>query len=615
MVLRPSSKDAIGIHDPIKMVANMLSQTPNGMMLRELFINTLEAKADRFENGERKVRLEINSDGKLVMINSGRGLCFEELKLATNLAYTGEHKAGLSARENRGEGAKVASLKFNTHGLRYRSRKDGKISQVMMAYSDEEGWTSKVQVPVLTDQDKAWYFDLGDFTEVTLMGLSETHRTGYTPYVEDPSVAASEVLGEFFRRHYRIESPTGLKVNLRVGEPFRHGEDGRVHFKTISEVIEGSLDRLESPKHRFANANDGVRIEYVKYKNTSNTRRSPLHASRGMGRNTMIAIVWRNEMYNTVVGQDWGKKAPAFGLLGMGQDVTVLIHLPDDYPVEEDRYRKYLQKAGEQLTLDYFVRDVIRGRPSWLMNLIENQDRKKRPDRTLEGRLAAYAEKIDRYDTASENKTTLLSGADRKPRPHVDRVEVKRTRGPNLNIGEGKGTGKSNGNHLNLLPSSPQAGKQRSIPKCLWVTKSELEDYPSVKDTPVYYDVHNALYLINQDSATMTYLINAVKEELGKKVQGVSATVLQNAVMETVKEMAGFKIGQYILTAQAIHRNDATTEHLERSYSPEPLHVVFRSTNTLIEKMCGDILKRNDIKNGRISANPELADLPEYEAA
>lgn len=599
------SRKALSVFDEVKLIDNMLSQAPRGMMLRELIVNGLEAKRDPLEGSERRIRLYMDENKKLIIFNTGQGMDASELYNCADLAYTGAHKGDHTGRVNRGEGAKVASLRFNTQGMRYRSRKDGKISQVLLSHSDEHGWSVEAEAVVLTESDKTRYFSVaGDFTEVTLLGMSSEHCTGYTPYDDQCEVKANDVLSEIFQRFYAFEEPSGLKTDFMVSEDYRPGAQGQLTFQTMGQILSTTQNKLEHPLDRFVEIADGARIEYVKYAGSTNSKRSPLHSSRALGRNTMAAIVWKGEMYAAIVGQDWGRKAAGYGLMGMGQDVTVLVHLPDDYAVEEDRYRKFLMKNGELLQLEYFNQDIITSRPQWLLDLIDSQNRKKRADRSLESRLAAFAIKQFRFDPKSPNNVYLLNGGKPK-RERKPVVNPRGKRGPNVNQDNGDNQGKTIGKIPARLPGSADTSSNPSVPSCLWITNADIDAYPMMRDTAVAYVPNDYSFIINEDSPIIQQLKSEIKDGLDRKSLSVSNAALDFAILDTLKDYAGFRVGQYILSVQAL-ANGASWDgnKMARAYSDEALEAILYSTNSESERMCGDIVRRHDVKAGALIALP-----------
>src|SRR5262245_66425487 len=106
------------------------------MMVRERMQNALEA-ARLAHEGQHLVEISAASfDGipKLVIWNTGPGMDSRELLHICDLASTIGKEMSLTG--NFGMGAKVASLPSNQVGMRYRSCKNGSVSEVILCKRD-----------------------------------------------------------------------------------------------------------------------------------------------------------------------------------------------------------------------------------------------------------------------------------------------------------------------------------------------------------------------------------------------------------------------------------------------------------------------------------------------
>jgi hypothetical protein len=123
---------ALRVADEPFLVASTIQRCPKTMMIRELFMNAVEAAVKAPAD---KQLIEIKSvtlagTQKLCIWNTGPGMSSGELHQICDIAATiGKEK---SLDENFGMGAKVASLPSNRYGLRYRSCKNGLVSEVIL---------------------------------------------------------------------------------------------------------------------------------------------------------------------------------------------------------------------------------------------------------------------------------------------------------------------------------------------------------------------------------------------------------------------------------------------------------------------------------------------------
>ena len=126
------------------------------MMLRELVMNAIEAAA-KGPAGRQIVEIkgkaipECCGARKLTIWNTGPGMSSAELDHICDLAASLGKDMALEG--NFGMGAKVASLPSNTLGIRYRSCRDGIVSQVILG--KREGIYGKVWVEVEDSSKKS----------------------------------------------------------------------------------------------------------------------------------------------------------------------------------------------------------------------------------------------------------------------------------------------------------------------------------------------------------------------------------------------------------------------------------------------------------------------------
>jgi len=123
--------EELGISDVPFMVTSQIDRAPQWTMIRELTMNAVEAASKA--QGEKIVHWTSalwNGTRKAVIWNTGPGMDAAELKSATDLACEINKNLGLD--ENFGVGAKVSSLRNNRLGMRFRSCKAGKVSEVIL---------------------------------------------------------------------------------------------------------------------------------------------------------------------------------------------------------------------------------------------------------------------------------------------------------------------------------------------------------------------------------------------------------------------------------------------------------------------------------------------------
>ncbi|MCG6204600.1 ATP-binding protein [Rhodopseudomonas sp. HC1] len=357
------------------LVASMIERCPKTMMLRELTMNALEAARLAPEN-ERLVEIrpyEHNGASKLVIWNTGTGMSALELHQMCDIAASIGKKKSLTG--NFGMGAKVASLPSNQHGMRYRSCKDGRVSEVILckregAYGrlrrkDEDG-----EVHEVVDVTAAVVSDgcdiSSDWTEVMLLGNRSEQDTVRDPYDGDPVQDTQWIATYLYHRFYRL--PPGVRMVLKKGT---NKLDGNRGFEPITARLERHFEKYET-----VTTLSGIKIHYLydaPYDKATGHNRSISGAIASAV--STCAVVYRDEMYDVGKGRGWTQNAPIFGIPFGARHISVHIELPDDAPVISDGYRQFLRYAGgeqDQISTKDFAETVRDHRPIWLLDLIRS---------------------------------------------------------------------------------------------------------------------------------------------------------------------------------------------------------------------------------------------------
>ena len=170
-------------------------------------------------DGSKVIEIKVKEIGgvqKLCIWNTGPGMSSEELHGVCDLAASLGKDKGLD--ENFGMGAKVASLPSNRYGLRYRSCKQGVVSEVILCERDGVYGRYKRELPEtgtieevvdVTEVCKSEGYDLAqDWTEVVLFGNRADQDTVRDPYDGNPAVQKQWIADTLYHRFYRL--PEGL---------------------------------------------------------------------------------------------------------------------------------------------------------------------------------------------------------------------------------------------------------------------------------------------------------------------------------------------------------------------------------------------------------------------
>lgn len=366
----------ITIRDIDFTVSRQIEQCPKTMMLRELVMNAVEAAAKassehRTVELKGKVVAECGGARKLAIWNNGPGMSSAELDHICDLAAS--LGKDMTLEGNFGMGAKVASLPSNTLGMRYRSCREGVVSQVIIG--KREGIYGKIWIPVedsfeevvdVTEQvgGEGEYRLDEDWTEVVLFGNRADQDTVADPYNGDPKQDRQWITTYLYHRFYGL--PDGVEMFLHEGT---HPRDGRRQFKPIPERL-GAFGRTETVE-----IGEGVRIHYYYDPTYQDTGHNKSISGSLTSSISTAAIVFRGEMHDVRKGRKWAADAPAFGIPFGARHISVHVELPDSFPVRHEPYRRFIQLIGgdqRQVLVEDFAELVFRNRPDWLIEIINS---------------------------------------------------------------------------------------------------------------------------------------------------------------------------------------------------------------------------------------------------
>jgi len=362
---------ALRVADEAFLVSSMIERCPKTMMVRELVVNAIEA-ASRADADKRVTIMSqlISSVPKLCIRNTGPGLSATELDRICDLASTLHKVSGLDA--NFGMGAKVASLPSNKHGMRYRSCKNGVVSEVILCQREgvygrlrravgKAGNFAEVVDATPSCSEEAGYDLSFDWTEVVLFGNHAAQNTVLDPYAGNPPSAPNWLLRNLLMRFFRLPADVVIEVEAGAGEL----EGAKRRFTTLGERL-GTIGQFETVRTA-----SGISIHYLYAPpGTLSTlpRSEDLTSLGGLG-----CIVYKGEIYDIRTGPAWTLDAPSFGIPFGANSCAIFIELPDDYLVRPEAYRQFLRfRGGDQRQV--FVRDyaalVRTSMPAWLVKII-----------------------------------------------------------------------------------------------------------------------------------------------------------------------------------------------------------------------------------------------------
>lgn len=396
--------EPLDIADRKFLINRLIQQAPTSTLIREFFKNA-EENAMLAPLGQRKVRIyptEIDGFRKLTFWNTGIGMDENELRTATELSSSINKEKSLDG--NFGIGAKVSGLAASPEGIRYRSCKNGVVSEVTLGWdSDQQTYvrfayelpdgTSDPIIDVTSAIQSLGIKTDFDWTEVVLMGESTSHDTVEFPIGKGKAVERSFVPTAIFKRFASF--PDGLEVNVDVAMTKGGGKDATGlsrRLKSLHEVLD------KTARHEdVVDASTNVTVRYVhdpKHEGSGHTYSA--RANPAVGSTTFCALVYKEERYDFKNSKSWSAAAPSFGIPFGSRVLTVEIRLPDKMALPS-QYRDTLTFPHDrsQLTSDDFsflVRELM---PEWVKDIIRAETPDQASDlRDLQSDLQALLDEL-----------------------------------------------------------------------------------------------------------------------------------------------------------------------------------------------------------------------------
>lgn len=355
-------------------VSSQIGRAPHWTMIRELTMNALEAAAKA--TGEKIVHWttgQWKGVCKAVIWNTGPGMNPLELKRATDLNCEVGKKLGLD--DNFGIGAKVSSLPNNKIGMRIRSCKGGRVSQVIIGEDPDTNTYLRFEMELGSGKTDSVIDVTGvaqregrntsfDWTEVMLLGNSIDQDTAARPLASMPSSEKAFIANSLYRRFYRL--PEGIKVRL---DSIYHRLDGTRTFTAIGDRYE-KFARVESV--RVPDCKMTVHFLHdPAIGDKSGLRKSSNNALSST--TTTCCFVYKDEMYSVMTGQEWSAAAPRFGIPFGSKELCVHIEL-DDEEAQPSQYRERLISRVTRcdITPDDYAFAVVDAMPDWVKEVIRN---------------------------------------------------------------------------------------------------------------------------------------------------------------------------------------------------------------------------------------------------
>lgn len=533
------SNEPLKIFDESFFVTAQIERAPHWTMIRELTMNAIEAAARA--SGDKIVHWTsgtYHGVRKAVIWNTGPGMDPKELKAATQLACRAEKTLGLD--DNFGVGAKVSSLANNKRGLRFRSCKDGRVSEATLGFDSDLNEYVRFEYEV--NGERATVIDVTasvakegrpldlDWTEVMLCGNSEGQDTVARLY-DLETTEKSYVATSLYRRFYRL--PEGVVIRL---DSDYHRFGGSSRFTPIGQRYD-KFARAESVFIPELN----VTVHYLHDPNVGDKSGLRMSSRNALGSSTTTCcVVHKNEMYSVITGVEWSASAPHFGIPFGSKELCVHIELHDD-DARPSGYRERLitKIAGKDIVTGDFAFCVKERMPDWVKDVI---------------RRASPAQKDNYTDVQKELQDLLNKYKVRAPGRRLAPVGQPSIAGGRHPARSGKG-GDGTANLARSFRETPEGAVTTSLhevyeraPKIIMLDRAEDIAEKGLVGRAAIFVIETGELFVNGLYEAVDRTIADVEPEF---VGEADAEAISTAVADAAKMETAFRVGKATVFALA----------------------------------------------------------------
>ena len=215
-------------------------------------------------------------------------------------------------------------------------------------------------------------FGHGDFTEVVFLG-SEDQDTAKLPYKTQMSSRKSDVLGTLFALYFdprkSIVRHGGKLLDIKVSNPGTNTKG--LNLCASGHKFQFMFDLVKNDGHCFAFISDELfdedrqdEVMFRFYQSAETSSKRNLYRTCTVANGERIALIKDGRMFNVYEDKVWLNRIENFGI--SRQDVSVMIHLPDDYPCFEVDGVLYSEANDEPILPEEFIPSIRRLLPSEL---------------------------------------------------------------------------------------------------------------------------------------------------------------------------------------------------------------------------------------------------------
>lgn len=615
--------EPLNIHDKTFLINRLIQQAPKHTLIREFFKNA-EENACLAAEGNRKIRIypvDIAGVRKLAFWNTGIGMDDEELKRATDLSSSIGKSMGLDG--NYGIGAKVSGLTMSPEGIRYRSCKDGVVSQILIGYDDQQktyvrfafdmGLEPSQIVLDVTDTVMTEGMDVSfDWTEVVLYGETEDHDTVSEPFGKGKRADRSAIPTAIFRRFSKFKPGIDVRVDVAMTKGGGKDETGKTRqLRTLTDILE------KLPNHEYVTHEDtGVTVHFIHDPKADTSSHSlSSRANAAAASTTFCALVHKSERYDFKTKIAWSSAAPNFGIPFGSKVLSIEIELPDAM-ASPNQYRNGLtlpEDRSDLFSADFtsIVKQVM---PEWVKEVIRSASPESNDN--LNDLQSALQKLLDEHRVPTKTiqpSNRPIASADCNNDAGVDSASVAPLEGVNENERDGE-------NELHIEDSTPRS--RRARPKKLKIapdgakpskTAKALERAPEIE---VIYDPEEVIAKDMKGRAGRYYksaqkifvngnypIIERTAIDLEKDLRGYDdPEIARQAAKDAAIHSMAFRVGKTVCFAIAKRLNDDWSDDaLELATSPECLSMAaddYRPSMSEAKKLAKSMIKIANVDQG-----------------
>lgn len=221
-------------------------------------------------------------------------------------------------------------------------------------------------------------FSNGDFTEIVFLG-SEDQNTAKFPYkIPMPGSRKTDVLGTLFSLYFdprkAVVRHGGKLLDVKVSNRGTNTRGLNLCASGHKFLFMSELETEDKNSFAFISDElfDGERKDEVSfrfYQSAETSSGKNLYRTCTVANGERIALVKDGRMFNVYEDKEWLARADEFGITR--QDVSVMVHLPDDYPCFEIDGVLYCEDSEEPLQPEAFAESIRRLVPT---EITETQD-------------------------------------------------------------------------------------------------------------------------------------------------------------------------------------------------------------------------------------------------